>query len=260
MVLQTRWLVPNVLLTSGLLALSLVWTHFPTLWIAVPAMLVAGPLVASVFVYTAARADQRRLFSQRTKREFFALVGRLCLTGLVGWALTLFLFAAGAAAFIWMAAFMSEVGLIAPVAQPHSGSGSVQKPSLLLPIFLFLVLPLAVHIMQGLVPRFCSWFLVPLIMIAGLPALDAYRLGRNAEMINYHATTKAVVLTVVALSAVFVSGGVLAFVVLPFVGAYQYVAYRDVFLGQAENEPSDVRVIQMDESRVGGVAPEPPGG
>jgi hypothetical protein len=103
---------------------------------------------------------------------------------------------------------------------------------------------------SGVMLGLFAWFLLPLMQLGNARTLlalrlsvDAYRLNARTLGITSFATLGAVV------GALFLSLGLAALLMAPFVGAMLYVSYREIFLGRAQNAP--VRVQRVAAAAVG---------
>lgn len=93
------------------------------------------------------------------------------------------------------------------------------------------------------------WFLLPLAVFHRLGLVDALKLARTAEQRNFLVVMTASYVPFLLFLLTFMLSEValaIAFVAMPLFGAYLYVAYRHVFLGNRENEPAraTLRVTQ----------------
>lgn len=95
----------------------------------------------------------------------------------------------------------------------------------------------------GLLLTLFAWFVLPLMQLGQVRgplalrlSFDAYRLNARTLGITSFSTLA------VAVSVVFVTLGLAAVLIAPFVGAMLYVSYREIFLGRAQNAPVRVEV------------------
>lgn len=198
-------------------------------WLSLLFLLVSGPLVLAVFVVVAARLDGCVLRPPGGSALGRTLV-KLMLVGIVGW-LALF----GVVGFFFSIGWLVHTLAGMDVAQPVEAlgqqlTGQVTYPYLFFSILVFILVPLAAYFTQGLIPWLSIWFVLPLLLCTRLELREAYQLSRRGETRNWGAVNASILLSLCGLSLILVSGGVLAIIVLPFLGAYQYVSFKDIFL------------------------------
>jgi len=112
---------------------------------------------------------------------------------------------------------------------------------------LFFIFQLMATVLYFLVLSLISlrtFFSIPLVIFHDLDYKEAKSLSHRAIMINMQAMTMAMItwimLFVVAITAV----NVLSLILFPLFGAYIYVSYRHIFIGQLENDPAKAVVKQ----------------
>jgi len=87
------------------------------------------------------------------------------------------------------------------------------------------------------------WFLLPLTVFHKLSLIDAMKLAKRGEQLNFTVILVASYLPFSAFFLLFMFSElalVIAIVCLPLFGIYQYVSYRHVYLGRRENAPAKV--------------------
>ena len=98
----------------------------------------------------------------------------------------------------------------------------------------------------GLLLTLFAWFVLPLMQLGNVRTLMAARLSFDAYRLNGRTLGITSVATLgVVTAAVFLSLGLAAVLIAPFVGAMLYVSYREIFLGRAENAPVRVREVEL---------------
>lgn len=231
--LQSRAKLKMLLAAAGVVLLWVAFARFAPLWLGMVAVFLSLPLLLGVFIYLAAVADQQRGWVPRS--AIAVVAGRLALVSLFNGAL-LFLIAAAISGLLslWVVMPTSDPSLTLGLAT-QSQAEVVEFPSLFFGTLVFIVLPLMMYFAQGLIPTLSVWFLVPLVMLTHLSLGAGYRLSRRAERRNWENVNTSVLVSLAGLGLILVSGGILALIVLPFLGALQYVSFRDVFLAQSEN-------------------------
>ncbi len=198
-------------------------------WLSLLFLLVSGPLVLAVFVVTAARLDGCML-KLPGPSVLLRVLARLMLVGLIGWA-ALFVVVGFFFSIGWLVHALVGVDLARPAGElGRQITGQVAYPYLFFSILVFILVPLAAYFTQGLLPWLSIWFVLPLLLCTRLDLREVYQLSRRAEAKNWAAVNASILLSLCGLSLVLVSGGVLALIVLPFLGAYQYVSFKDIFL------------------------------
>lgn len=208
-------------------------------------MLFLAPVMLSIFTVIAFWFD-RSSIPDWSPQRLPRLLGRVLLLGLLGWLVlaTLIILLLSIGYFIYLV-MPPEVVVTNPLAVPSS-DGVVSGQSkfyLFFSVLVLTLLPLAAFFSQGLIPFVSIWFVLPVILYVNIGIFEAYRLSYRAERKNWPAVNMSILLCLSLLGLVLVSGGILVLLILPFMGAFQYASFRDVFLQQLELTPKKTKSI-----------------
>lgn len=91
-----------------------------------------------------------------------------------------------------------------------------------------------------------QWFLIPMMVLHSPPLPPAMVVSAKAYPLNPVPMAGLSGVLLVGFALVLLTAGWLGLVLVPFFGAVLYAAYRDVFMGQAENSP--VAFLEDDSS------------
>ena len=241
--LQRRCLWQGGLLGAGVITIAWLAVKSSTPVLALLLALTGAPVILALFTVLAAVADGRHIFYPATAG--WATFGRLLVLGVLSWLVLLVIFSIGAAV-------VKTVALLGAFEETRIGVQPVLASTrdfswhLTVAASLLVVVPLVVYLLRGLCFALAGWFLIPLLLDARLPLLDSYALARRGEDANRPAIIRARALAVVLAVGIAISGGFLALIVLPLLGALQYVSYRDVFLGRPANSEQPAGLSLLD--------------
>lgn len=241
--LQTRLKIANVAVSLLCLAYYMWLAQLNSLVLTVISMLVAAPVSLSIFVIIAAYADGKRILPAAKQRWKVFL--RVLFLGLANWALLIMilasLFAVG-----YIVSLIFDLSIFANQATGSTELAPVKtgtvftNPYLFLAALVYAIIPLAAWYAQSLVPYVSIWFVLLLILTTPLKIMDSYKMSLQAEKMNWQEINTLSMLALGLLSLILVSGGILAVIILPYLGSLLYVSFRDVFLGLSENAVIDV--------------------
>jgi len=255
--LQRRHLWQGGLLGCGTLVVSWIVLKCSSPLVPLLVALAGAPLILASFTLLAARADGRVLRLPAGPGAAWATVGRLVTLGVLSWLVLLALFCIGAAV-------VKILATLGDFQETHAGTAALPGGStrdfswhLTVAASLFVVAPMIVYLLRGCCFALTGWFLVPLLLDGRLSLLEGYLLAQQGEEANRSAVTRARILCIVLTLSIAFSGGFLGLIVLPLIGALQYVSYRDVFLGQRWNKLPEEDLSRID---VQPVVPIPSGG
>ncbi len=235
--LQSRLKWANIVTSIICVAYYMWLVQFDSVIMTVISMLVAAPLSLSLFVLLAARADGRGLLPVGAIR--WRIVARVLGLGLVNWAILIFVFAS----LFLLGYLLSEIFSLSLGNSSPSGTAPTLNEStlaisnlhLFLAALVYTVVPLAAWYAQSLMPYVSIWFVLLLVISTPANIIQAYKLSWQGEKLNWSEVNSLSMLALILLSLILVSGGILALIILPYLGSLLYVSYRDVFLGEGEN-------------------------
>ena len=234
--LQSRLKIANI--AGSLLCLGYyIWlVQVDNLVLTVLSMLVAAPLMLSLFIFLAAHADGKKLMPADQLRG--KVLVRVLGLGVLNWGLLIFIFGS----FYLLGFLISEIfDLSLGVAQGEQASRDstisrgISQLYLFIAALVYTIIPLAAWYSQSLIPYISIWFVPLLIIATPLNVIEAYKMSWQAEKLNWREVNSLSMLALGLLSLILVSGGILALIILPYLGSLMYVSFRDVFLGQNEN-------------------------
>ena len=241
--LQSRAKAANILSALLWVLFYMLLVEVDNLAFTVIAMLIAAPATLSVFVLLAARADHRNILITNESRLRITI--RVLFLGLVNWALLILVFGTlFMLGYLVAGMFGLSIGDSASVAgktveanaiNSTVGGSVINNPYLFLAALVYTIIPLTAWYAQSLFPYTSIWFVLILAMTSPLNVYESYKLSWQAEQLNWSEVNSLSMLSLALLSLILVSGGILALLVLPFLGSLLYVSFRDVFLGEAEN-------------------------
>ncbi len=246
--LQSRLKMANVTLSIICVAYYMWLVQIDNLVLTVLSMLVAAPVSLGLFILLAARADRRKILpSGRHWRIYMRVLG----LGLVNWGILTFVFFS----LFLLGYLISEVfnlslqgvGSSATAIVAERTGSVITNPYLFLAALVYAIIPLAAWYAQSLMPYVSIWFVLMLVIVSPVNIVQAYKLSWQAEQLNWSEVNSLSMLALILLSVILVSGGILAVVILPYLGSLMYVSYRDVFLAEGEN--SEIKAISMSFAR-----------
>lgn len=238
LMLQSRLKMANI--AGSLLCLGYyIWlVQVDNVVLTVLSMLVAAPLMLSMFIFLAAHADGKKLMPPEQQRGKVLL--RVLGLGILNWGLLIFIFGSlYLVGFLISEIFDLSLGA-AQGAQSSSGnsaesSGVINQLYLFIAALVYTVIPLAAWYSQSLIPYISIWFVPLLVIVTPLNVMQAYKMSWQAEKLNWREVNSLSMFALGLLSLILVSGGILALIILPYLGSLMYVSFRDVFLGQNKN-------------------------
>ena len=80
------------------------------------------------------------------------------------------------------------------------------------------------------------FFSIPLVIFHNLGYKEAQSLSHRAIMINMQPMTMAMITWIMLFIVAITVLNVLSLILFPLLGAYMYVSYRHIFIGQLEND------------------------
>lgn len=93
------------------------------------------------------------------------------------------------------------------------------------------------------------WFLLPLTVFHRLGFIDALKLAKQGERINFPVVVVASYLPFFIFFGLFIVSElalIVAILCMPLFGIYLYVAYRHVYLGRRDNSPALVKAVVVE--------------
>ncbi|VAW81629.1 hypothetical protein MNBD_GAMMA12-708 [hydrothermal vent metagenome] len=234
--LQSRLKMANVILSILCVAYYMWLVQIDNLILTVLSMLVAAPVSLSLFILLAARADKRKILPSG---QHWRITIRVLGLGLVNWGiLILVFFSLFMLGYLISEAFnlsLQGTGSSAAAVVAERVGNVITNPYLFLAALVYAIIPLAAWYAQSLMPYVSIWFVLMLVIASPANIVQAYKLSWQAEQLNWSEVNSLSMLALILLSVILVSGGILAVVILPYLGSLMYVSYRDVFLAEGEN-------------------------
>ncbi len=238
--LQTKGWLSNIIITLLIFVLFVLILKYFHWFAALLVALIVAPFLICVYLINAVRSDGyniRMLLKASSVKKWIYL----SVLGISGWLIFLLLLCF-IALFIFLFSLFLFGGDVNTYQQQEMISNAVlanslfklSYPFIFFASILFFVCPLAAFYAQSLFPFLSIWFVIPLVLFFDLDIKHAYSLSRRAEQINFLLINSLILISLIGITLILFSGGLLAIIVMPFLAALHFVSFRDVFLSQFE--------------------------